>query len=163
MADESFSHVDASGRLQMVDVSDKVPSRRTAQAECLIVTSVDVAGLDARTLGLDHIQTARLAGIQAAKLTAQLVPLCHPIGLDHIHVDVLAHERGFTVRSTVSTIARTGVEMEALCACAFGALSLLDSIIPHDRTARASGLEVLSKTGGKSDWGREADSPRRVT
>jgi cyclic pyranopterin phosphate synthase len=159
MSEQSLSHVDADGKLRMVDVSAKSLTRRTARASCVVVTSIDLTHLGATALGLDVIQSARLKGIQAAKITANLIPLCHPLGLDDIHLDVLPHARGVEVRSTVSTVARTGVEMEALVACTYCALSLLDSLLSHDSTSRCIDLAILTKTGGKSDWGRETESP----
>jgi len=149
MDEHTLSHVDGSGKLQMVDVSAKEPTRRVARARCLVVTAETAAALDA-------IQPSRLAGIQAAKQTASLIPLCHPLGLDNIQVDVAAHPRGLEVHAAVTTVARTGVEIEALTACAYCALSLLDALEAGGAPSRIAELAVLSKTGGKSDWGQDA-------
>jgi cyclic pyranopterin monophosphate synthase len=146
----SFSHIDSAGRLRMVDVSSKEPTNRRARASCLVVTTADVAGLPPRSDGLDIIQTARLSGIHAAKLTAMLVPLCHPIDVSDIQVDVATEPRGVTIHSTVATVARTGVEMEALTACLYSALSILDSLRQIDPEARVMDLAVVEKSGGRS-------------
>ena len=158
VSQENLSHVDGAGKLKMVDVSRKDPTRRVARAMCLVITSTTLDALVAQAADPDVIQSARLSGIQAAKQTSNLIPLCHPMGLDNIGVEVLNHERGLEVRSSVTTVSRTGVEMEALVACAFCALSLLDSLVGLDRNSRLAELTVLAKSGGKSDWGREVSS-----
>lgn len=153
MTQEAFSHVDGDGRLSMVDVSGKAPTLRTARAGCRILTRVSTAQLGPGPDSLDVVHKARLSGITAAKRTSDLIPLCHPIGLDDIQVDVLARPDGFEVSSTVTTVGRTGVEMEALAASAFCALSLLASLRTLDPGAKMIDLAVREKTGGKSDWG----------
>ncbi len=92
----------------------------------------------------------------AAKQTAQLIPLCHPVNLDDIQVDVLINEHGVEIQSSVATVHQTGVEMEALTACAVAALSLLTSLLAVDHSARMDDLVLLRKRGGESgDWGRQ--------
>jgi len=92
----------------------------------------------------------------AAKQTAQLIPLCHPLNLDDIQVDVLINEHGVEIQSSVATVHQTGVEMEALTACAVAALSLLTSLLTVDHSARMDDLVLLRKSGGESgDWGRQ--------
>ncbi len=151
-----FTHLDGDGRLRMVDVSDKSPTRRSAQASCVVRSTVDVFSLPATASGLDPVFAARLAGIQAAKRTAQLIPLCHPLNLNDVQVEVTSEEVGVLVRSTVVTVNRTGVEMEALTACAFAALSLVNALVVLDERAAFEDLVLESKTGGKSDdWGRQ--------
>jgi cyclic pyranopterin phosphate synthase len=158
VGDETLSHVDDSGRLQMVDVSHKPTTIRTARAGCIVATSIALDELGTTPSGLDAIQSARLSGIQAAKDTSRLIPLCHPLELTDVKVDVAAGANGLMVESSVTTIGRTGVEMEALTACAVCAVSLLDSIHAVGGEATVTSLQVLSKTGGKSDWGRDVDA-----
>lgn len=155
MAERPFTHLDGDGKLRMVDVTPKDPTLRTAEASCLVVSHVDVVSLEPSPNGFDPVYAARLAGIQAAKRTANLIPLCHPINLNDVQVDVVAHPRGVEVRSMVVTVNRTGVEMEALTACAFAALCLVNSLVAQDPEARFEDLVLLRKSGGKSgDWGR---------
>ena len=151
-----FTHLDGEGRLRMVDVSDKTPTRRSAEASCVVRSRVDVFSLAPRAHGLDPVFAARLAGIQAAKRTAQLIPLCHPINLNDVQVEVTSQDGGVLIRSTVVTVNRTGVEMEALTACSFAALSLVNALVALDEEVRFEDLVLERKTGGKSDdWGRQ--------
>ena len=153
MSEPSFSHLDSDGRLRMVDISDKEPSRRVAQASCTVKTKEKPRG------NFSNVQYARLAGIQAAKRTADLIPLCHPLVLAQIQVEIEENEWGYDVRAEVVTTGRTGVEMEALTACAFAALTLIDSLLEVDPTIRVENLTLLRKSGGKSgDWGRDIPS-----
>jgi len=158
MAEPNFSHLDGDGRIQMVDISSKEMTRRVAQASCLVVTRIDGRSLEPRSDGFNVIQAARLTGIQTAKRTAELIPLCHPLPLTSIRLDVAEHPRGFLVRSEVATDNRTGVEMEALTACSYAALSLVNSLIANEPEAHVEDVILLRKSGGKSgDWGREVD------
>ena len=153
MSEPSFSHLDSDGRLRMVDISDKEPSRRVAQASCVVKTKEVPRG------GLSSVQYARLAGIQAAKRTADLIPLCHPLALAQVQVEIGSNGWGYEVRAEVVTTGRTGVEMEALTACLFAALTLIDSLLEDDPTIRVENLTLLRKSGGKSgDWGRDVAS-----
>ena len=114
--------------------------------------------LDMRDDGLDAILCARIAGVAAAKKTADLIPLCHTLPLNDVDVALSFTVRGVEVTSTVTATQRTGVEMEALTACAFAALSLLDALRDADPSASIESLEVLKKEGGKSgSWGRLVD------
>lgn len=154
-----LSHLDESGRARMVDVSDKEATRRTATA---------VGTLTCRRETLDQVragttpkgsvvQTAELAGIMGAKRTAELIPLCHPLPLTKVAVRIEADDRlpGFRVTSEVRTTAVTGVEMEALTAVSVACLTLFDMLKAIDRTMVIGGIEIMSKTGGKSgDWQR---------
>jgi cyclic pyranopterin monophosphate synthase len=160
LAEQRFSHVDGSGKMRMVDVSRKRRTLRTAQARCVVHTvTLDVAS-ESHPDGIDALHAARLAGIQAAKQTANLIPLCHPLDLTQIQVDVAPVPQGFEVSATVVTINRTGVEMEALTACAFAALSLITSLMHADPNARIDDLVIERKSGGKSGvWGREVVTP----
>jgi cyclic pyranopterin phosphate synthase len=158
-----FSHVNAAGKLRMVDVSGKKVTRRSALARCLVVTAFDVGNLGPRSDALEPLLSARIAGVAAAKRTDELIPLCHTLGLDDVDVNLVAHERGVEVTTTVSATQRTGVEMEALTACAFAALSIVDALRDQDPHAWIEELVVLKKDGGKSGpWGRLVDDARRV-
>ena len=158
MVKKQLSHVDSSGKLRMVDVSGKRATRRTAQASCVVRTNAEIPAPGTATHALDVLHAARIAGIQAAKQTANLIPLCHPLSLDDIHVDITKNENGVSIQSMVVTVHHTGVEMEALTACAVAALSVVSSLLDLDPTARIEDLVLLRKTGGKSgEWGRLVD------
>ncbi len=140
----------------MVDISAKEPTRRVAHASCLVVAHADSPSGVARDLGSDVILSARLAGIQAAKRTADLIPLCHPLALTSVDIEVVAHPRGYAVSSVVATRARTGVEMEALSACSIAALTLVALLVAVDPGVRVEDLALRRKSGGKSgEWGRD--------
>lgn len=151
MAEGEFSHVDAAGQARMVDVSDKVATVRTASARCVVAALDATPESDVRWSA--DVQSARLSGIQAAKRTADIIPLCHPLALDHVQVDVERDTHGWSIQATVQCTGRTGVEMEALTACAYCALSLVHSLSHRGYAARVSDLVVTEKRGGKSDWG----------
>lgn len=145
-----FSHLGTSGRARMVDVSEKAVSRRRASASCrVLLAPTTVAGLAELPKG-DAYAVARLAGIQAAKRTAELVPLAHPLPIDHIEVEVLPGAQGVDIRSFVVTTARTGAEMEALVACSMAALALYDMVKAVDRAAVVTDLRLEAKSGGAS-------------
>lgn len=154
-----LTHLDEAGRARMVDVSSKAPTERTATAHgrlrCLPETLAQVrAGTTPKG---SVIQTAELAGIMAAKRTADLIPLCHPLPLSKAAVTIRIDEAvpGFQVDSEVKTVGVTGVEMEALTAVSVACLTLFDMLKAVDRTMTIDGIEVTSKTGGKSgSWQR---------
>ena len=154
---KGLTHLDESGRARMVDVSDKEATVRTATAggrlTCQQQTLEKVrAGIAPKG---SVIHTAELAGIMAAKRTAELIPLCHPLPLTNIEVHIEIDEAlsGFRVTSDVRTTAVTGVEMEALTAVSVACLTLFDMLKAIDRTMVIGGIEVTSRTGGKSgDW-----------
>jgi cyclic pyranopterin phosphate synthase len=155
-----LTHLDDSGRARMVDVSDKDVTARTAAARgflsCKAETLAQVRAGAAPKGSV--IQTAELAGIMAAKRTAELVPLCHPLPLTKVAVQIEIDDElpGFRVASEVRTKAETGVEMEALTAVSVACLTLFDMLKAIDRAMVIGGIEVVSKTGGKSgDWRRE--------
>ena len=155
MNEQGFSHVDQDGRVSMVDVSAKETTRRLAQATCLVVTRSEKSLSGIHAGGLNLVASARLAGIQAAKRTAELIPLCHPLSLSHVRLDITDHPRGFEILSEVVTVGRTGVEMEALTACGFAALSLVNALLGSEPSAHLEDLVVVRKSGGKSgDWRR---------
>jgi cyclic pyranopterin phosphate synthase len=151
-----FSHVDETGTVRMVDVSEK-PVRRVAEASCRVIFGADtVARLGSLPKG-DALAVARLAGIQGAKATSALVPLAHPLALDQVEVEIAAVPDGVAITSRVVVTARTGAEMEALAACAAAALSLYDMIKAVERSAVITDLRLERKSGGRSgSWARSA-------
>jgi cyclic pyranopterin phosphate synthase len=145
-----FSHLDAAGRLHMVDVSRKPVTRRVAEASCRVALSPEtVRRLGALPKG-DALAVARLAGIQGAKRTAELVPLAHPLPLDEIAVEVVPDGGAVIIRSRVVVHGRTGAEMEALAACAVAALALYDMVKSVERGAVITDLRLEAKSGGRS-------------
>jgi len=154
-----LTHVDEHGRAHMVDVSAKPVTRRVAEARCTVRSASDVtAVLDRPPGGVDLLETARVAGIMAAKRTPTLVPLCHPLLLDGFAVDVAVVPGGFAVRAVTSVADRTGVEMEALTACAAAALVLVQALLEVDPFASVEDLTLWHKSGGRSGvWERPAD------
>jgi len=149
---KELSHVDEAGRIKMVDVGQKPITERTAIASGLVHMSS--ATLDAikahQTPKGDPLETARLAGIMAAKRTADLIPLCHPLMLAHIDVQLELKPEGVAITSQVTTAAQTGVEMEALTAVAVAALTLYDMCKAIDKGMALSDIRLERKTGGKS-------------
>lgn len=155
-----LSHVGDDGRARMVDVSDKTPTARTATAEGTLVCRPEtVAAVKAGAAPKGAvIQTAELAGVMAAKRTAELIPLCHPLPLTKAAVTIQADESlpGFRVTSEVRTNGVTGVEMEALTAVSVACLTLFDMLKAIDRTMEIGAIRVTAKEGGKSgSWARE--------
>jgi cyclic pyranopterin phosphate synthase len=152
-----LSHVDQAGRIRMVDVGDKPETAREAVARGRI--TVGAAALRAIRAGRlkkgDPLQTARLAGIVAAKRTSDLIPLCHPLQLSHVDVGITSAKTGYTIEARVRTTGRTGVEMEALTAVAVAALTIYDMLKALDKTMVISDICVMEKRGGRSgDWVR---------
>ena len=154
-----LTHVDEHGKAHMVDVSGKPVTRRVAEARCSVRSVGDVRAVLARPPGgADLVETARIAGIMAAKRTPSLVPLCHPLLLDGFEVDVAVVADGFAVRAVTTVAERTGVEMEALTACATAALVLVQALLDVDPGASVEDLSVWHKSGGRSGvWERPAD------
>lgn len=153
-----LTHVDEHGKAHMVDVSGKPVTRRVAEARCSVRSVGNVtAVLDHPPGGADLVETARIAGIMAAKRTPTLVPLCHPLLLDGFSVDVAVVPDGFAVRAVTSVAERTGVEMEALTACAAAALVLVQALLEVDPSASVEDLTLWHKSGGRSGvWERPA-------
>ncbi|HKY58860.1 MAG TPA: cyclic pyranopterin monophosphate synthase MoaC [Aeromicrobium sp.] len=153
-----FSHVDDSGAARMVDVSGKDVTVRTATARGRVEVSPKVIEL-LRGTGVpkgDVLAVARIAGIQAAKRTPDLVPLCHPLAIDAVKVDVEVSDTSVDIRAEVRSTGRTGVEMEALTSVAVAALTVVDMVKAVDRHATISGIEVIAKSGGRSGtWSTE--------
>lgn len=155
-----LSHVDEQGQARMVDVSGKEETDRTAVARATVEMEPQTAALVAAN-GLhkgDVLATARLAGIQAAKRTGELIPLCHPLGLDHVDVELAVDEEGgvVTVIASARVRARTGVEMEAMTAASVAALTVYDMVKAVERGVRISSVELVEKSGGRSGlWTRD--------
>ncbi len=152
-----FSHLDEKGRARMVDVGGKTKTARSARAEALVVMSEALLErLRSRTLPKgDPFEVVRIAGIQAAKKTSDLIPLCHPLPLSKIDVDVELTDTGARIEAMVSTTAETGVEMEALVAASVAALALYDMCKGVDKGIEIGPIRLLEKSGGKSgDWRR---------
>ena len=148
----ALSHVDASGRVRMVDVGSKPITMREAVARGRITIAQRAlhtirAGKVAKG---DPLQAARVAGIMAAKRTAELIPLCHPLPLSHVDVELQPRRDGYDVEVSVRTNAQTGVEMEALSAVAVAALTIYDMVKALDRGMVISDICLVKKTGGKS-------------
>lgn len=146
-----LTHLDDDGRARMVDVGGKPVTRRVAIAEGRLETTAEVIGM-VRSDGLkkaDVLPTARIAGIQGAKRTSELIPLAHIVPLDAVSVDFGFEEAAVTIRATVSTTARTGIEMEALTAVAIAGLTLHDMVKAVDPAARLGGIRLIEKRGGK--------------
>jgi cyclic pyranopterin phosphate synthase len=154
----TLSHVDEEGRIRMVDVSDKPATVREAIAAGRVVMSPDaVRQISAGTLKKGNaIETARLAGIMAAKQTAALIPLCHPLPIAHADVQLTAVHDGYAIEARVRTTASTGVEMEALTAVSVAALTLYDMAKAVDKGMIVTDIRLLEKTGGRSGTWRAA-------
>jgi cyclic pyranopterin phosphate synthase len=145
-----LSHFDDSGRASMVDVSAKPETKRTARAEAFVRMKPSVLkALPANPKG-DPLAVARIAGIQAAKKTSDLIPLCHPLPLSHIAVEARIVRGGIVIETSVSTTAPTGVEMEALTAASVAALTVYDMTKALDKSITIESVQLLEKTGGKS-------------
>jgi cyclic pyranopterin monophosphate synthase len=152
-----LTHVDETGSARMVDVSDKDVTARSATASGRVLVSPKVIAL-LRGEGVpkgDTLGVARLAGIMGAKQTPQLIPLCHPLMLSSVTVDLAVSDESVDIVARVSTTERTGVEMEALTAVSVAALTVVDMVKAVDKGAVISDVRVEAKTGGKSgDWAR---------
>ena len=152
---EKLSHYDHEGSAHMVDVSAKTATRREAEASAFVVLSDAVlAALPQNPKG-DPLQVARFAGIQAAKRTADLIPMCHPLPLSFIDVSAVVVAGGVEIHSTAATVAGTGVEMEALTAAAVAALTIYDMCKAMDKSIAIREIVLVRKSGGKSgDYNR---------
>src|SRR2546430_12805462 len=147
-----LSHVDARGRVRMVDVGGKPVTEREAIARGSIRVSREALTIvrSGRVKKGDPLQAARVAGIMAAKQTASLIPLCHPLPLTSVNVDLTPTARGYDIEARVRTTAQTGVEMEALTAVAVAALTVYDMVKAVDRAMTIGGLRLMFKRGGRS-------------
>ena len=147
---QKLSHYDDQGDARMVDVSAKTPTRREAQAVAFVVLSDAVlAALPQNPKG-NPLEVARFAGIQAAKRTADLIPMCHPLPLSFIDVTATIVAGGIEIHTAAATVAGTGVEMEALTAAAVAALTIYDMCKALDKSIAIQQIMLLSKSGGKS-------------
>jgi cyclic pyranopterin monophosphate synthase len=159
MSAERLSHLDHTGRARMVDVGDKSTSDRRARARAVVrmapETAAAVASGDAPKG--DVLGTARIAGIQAAKRTAELIPLAHPLPLSFVDIQADVDPDAGTVElvAEARTVDRTGVEMEAMVACSVAALTVYDMVKGLERGVAVDRVELLEKSGGKSDWRRD--------
>ena len=157
MTDE-LSHMDEAGNVRMVDVGDKAPTARRAVAEAMVQMSrATRERLFADDLPKgDAIATVRIAAIQGAKQTSSLVPLCHPLPIESVAVNIEPTPDGAVITVTATVTAKTGVEMEAMTGAAVGAVALYDMIKGVDRGAQVGAVRLLEKSGGRSgEWRRE--------
>ncbi len=145
-----LSHYDRTGRARMVDVSGKSATTREAEASAFVAVRPQVLeALDSNPKG-DPLEVARLAGIMAAKKTSELIPLCHPLPLSHVDVELRQCENGISISSMVKTTAETGVEMEALVAASVAALTVYDMCKALDKGIEIREIVLQRKSGGKS-------------
>jgi cyclic pyranopterin phosphate synthase len=145
-----LSHYDRGGKARMVDVSGKAATKREAEASGFVAVNADVLrALPANPKG-DPLEVARIAGIMAAKRTSELIPMCHPLPLSLVDVDVRVCENGVAITSKVTTTAETGVEMEALVAVSVSALTIYDMLKAADKGIEIQDIVLQRKTGGKS-------------
>lgn len=162
MAPSRFTHLDPLGRARMVDVTAKDPSHRRAVARCRVHMAPETSSAIASgaiTKG-DVLAVARVAGIQAAKGTAQLLPLCHPLLVGSVYVNFRIEDSYVEIETQVDTVDRTGVEMEAMTACGIAALTIYDMCKSLDRSMTIGDLALWEKTGGRSGtWRRPLDNP----
>ena len=145
-----LSHYDEAGNARMVDVSGKPETRRTASARAFVRMSRSVLKALPDNPKGNPLEVARVAGIQAAKKTSELIPMCHPLLLTHVDVSTTIRKDGVLIRSTVALTGRTGVEMEALTAAAVAALTIYDMTKALDKGITIENIELEEKTGGKS-------------
>src|SRR3989449_11157640 len=156
-----LSHLDAAGRARMVDVGDKAITVRTATAEGAIRMSPEAYRRVAEQAVVkgDVLAVSEVAGTMAAKRTAELIPLCHPVGLDHVEVEATLDESlpGVQVRAVAKAVGRTGVEMEALTAVSVTLLTVYDMLKAADRGMEIEAVRLVEKTGGtRGDWRRDS-------
>jgi len=161
---KKLSHYGSDGLARMVDVSAKAASQRTASASAFVsMKSAVLRALPSNPKG-DPLEVARLAGIMAAKKTSELIPMCHPVALTHIAVDISVCENGVGIASHASTRAETGVEMEALVAASIAALTVYDMCKALDKGIEIREVVLTSKTGGKSgDYQRATQRKKKTT
>jgi cyclic pyranopterin monophosphate synthase len=145
-----LSHYDEEGTARMVDVSNKPATRREAEAEAFVALSKEVLAALPKNPKGNPLEVARFAGIQAAKQTSALIPMCHPLPLSFIDVTAQVVESGIVIRATAATTAGTGVEMEALTAASIAALTIYDMCKALDKGIVIREIRLLKKTGGKS-------------
>ena len=159
MNDAGFTHLDESGAAHMVDVGDKDATRRRAVARSVVAMESTTAAAiaDGDEKKGDVLAVARIAGIQAAKRTADIIPLCHPLLLSKVAVDLTVEESSVVIEAVVETTGPTGVEMEALHACTAAALTIYDMCKALDRAMVISDVMLIEKSGGRSGDFRRPD------
>ena len=156
---KTLSHYDRSGRARMVDVSAKAATKREAEASAFVRLKPAVLKALPKNPKGDPLEVARLAGMMAAKKTSDLIPMCHPLPLSHVDVNIRLCENGVAISSRVTTTAVTGVEMEALVACSVAALTVYDMCTALDKGIEIREIVLESKSGGKSgDYRRRKKS-----
>lgn len=161
MSEQPFTHLDSSGQARMVDVTAKTPTVREASATGFVRCGANVIAAlrDGTAPKGDVFAVARIAGIQGAKRTAELLPLAHVIGVHGASVDLEVTDDGVRIAATVRTADRTGVEMEALTAVTVAALAVVDMVKGIDRTVEITNVRLVAKSGGRSgDWTRAQPS-----
>ena len=150
----SFTHIDKNGHVRMVDVTEKKPTVRVALAGGAVFMKPETFSMirDQKVKKGNVLETARIAGIMAAKKTSELIPMCHPLSLTHVQVDFEPDETNnrISIEASVRTIDQTGVEMEALTAVSVAALTVYDMCKSYDREMTISDIQLLQKSGGKS-------------
>lgn len=154
-----LTHIDEKGRVRMVDVTAKAPTDRKARAQAVVTMAKETFDLirDQKVSKGNVLETARIAGVMAAKKTADLIPMCHPLNLTHVQVDFFpdASAHAIRIEATARILDQTGVEMEALSAASVAALTIYDMCKAYDRGMTISDLMLLEKSGGKSGtWKR---------
>jgi cyclic pyranopterin phosphate synthase len=156
-----LSHYDGVGRARMVDVSGKIPGKREAEASAFVAMKPAVLAALPKNPKGDPLEVARIAGIMAAKRTAELIPMCHPLPLARVDVEMRVCENGVAIVSRVATTAQTGVEMEALVAVTVAALTVYDMTKGMDKGIEIREIALERKTGGKSGDYRRARRPEK--
>ena len=158
MPDRGLTHLDPLGRARMVDVTPKDPTHRRAQARCKVFMKAETTAMvasNAVTKG-DVLAVARVAGIQAAKQTPNLIPLCHQLTIGSVYVNFNIGDDFIEIEAQVETVDRTGVEMEAMTACAVAALTVYDMVKGLERGVSIEAIELVEKSGGRSgEWRRD--------
>ena len=159
MKNKKLTHIDSSGNPSMVDVSEKLISKRMARAQAIVYLGEDIISQirsqELITKKGPVFQTAILAGIMGAKKTAELIPLCHPLGLDNCEIEIKINEDNVVITSSASLSAKTGVEMEALTAVAIAALTVYDMCKALSHDIIIGEIKLLEKRGGKKDFKRK--------
>jgi len=145
-----FSHLDDRGQARMVDVSEKPVTRRVAEASCHVRMSPETVSKLSEMPKGDAFAVARLAGIQGAKRTGELIPLAHPLGLDQVEVEIVPDAEGVRIQARVVVTARTGAELEAMVSCSTAALAIYDMVKAVERDAVISDLRLDAKSGGRT-------------
>ncbi len=147
---KQLSHYDSAGHASMVDISEKPETRRKATARAFVRMPAEVLRALPKNPKGDPLEVARIAGIAAAKKTSDLIPLCHQLPLTHVGIEFQVESEGIAITATASTMARTGVEMEAMTAAAIAALTLYDMTKGLDHSIEIQNICLMEKTGGKS-------------